>query len=333
MADKYYTVAGATSKDASDWANAGSVTELDAYLTSTAAAGDNIFVEGGGTYTFGFFSSQDGVAGDPIKVIGVASGTSAEPPTQSDWAVGADKPIFAGGATGFAGDDYWHWHNIEVTGTSVTACRSDAWMVAINCKVTNSSGTGGRAAFLQGSFGEARFVDCEGISTNGNAFITVGGTLYNCYAHDSSVGYTQTGTASIRIYFSTFDTMSVGIDLNDVNNALIIHNALYNCVRGIGSTTSHSNIIMNNSFTGDTNGWFGDNSGTITGGNNFYSNNWNGNNKDMTWDAASSEDNSAKGANATANAPGYTNAAGGDFTLTDSSAMLGAGKPLDVGVG
>jgi len=333
MADKYYTIAGASGKTAADWANAGSVTELDSYLSSTAVAGDNIFCEGGGTYTFSFFSSQDGTAGNPIKIIGVASGTSAEPPTQSDWAVGSDRPIFAGGASGFGGDDYWNWHNIEATGTATTLLRSDAWMVATNCKVTNTSGTSNRTALFQGSFGEARFIDCEGESTLGDGIKCIGGTIYNCYCHDSLNGYNQTGTTAAKIYFSVFDTCTNGIRISTVNNNQIINNTIYNCTSGVILTTAHSNTVYSNSFTSCTSGWGANNSGTVTGGNYFDYNNWNGNTNDITWDNGSTEDNSEKGTNATAAAPGFTDAANGDFSLGGSSAMLEAGKPLDVGVG
>jgi len=332
MAEIYYTVTGAGAGTAAGWSDAGSVGALDTYLTSSAVAGDRVWVMGSSTYTFSFFSSQDGVSGDPIRVIGVATGTTAEPPTQSDWAIGSDRPTFATGSGNATGDDYWEWYNIIGTGTGSQVFRSDADSKFFNCKATNTSGTGGRDAFIQAGFSSCLFVACEAESTNGNAINAFSNTtIRNCYIHDSSQGITLAGTYNVQN--TIIDTCTTGIDLSTHSRSVLVWVTFYNCTSGIIGTTSSGNYIESCAFDSCTDAWKFNNSGTVTV-NHFDYNNWATNNtRDMSWDNGSTEDNSAKGLNATASVSGFTDPANGDFSLGGSSAMLEAGKPLDVGVG
>ena len=117
MANYYVTVAGAGDNSGDSWANALTVSEFVMSVNS-AIAGDSYYVAGG-TYTFGasINTAADGTGSSPISIIGVNSGTTAEPPTVSDYATGSSRPLFSCGAYTITIDNYWKFLNIRASGT------------------------------------------------------------------------------------------------------------------------------------------------------------------------------------------------------------------------
>ena len=85
-ATMYVTVAGAGTKAGTSWANAFGYAEWETDYEGSAEPGDIYYVEDG-TYTLtsDFSTARDGTVDSYIKVIGVATGTTNEPPVSSDW--------------------------------------------------------------------------------------------------------------------------------------------------------------------------------------------------------------------------------------------------------
>ena len=136
-ATMYVTAAGAGGTDGTDWANAMNLAAWSSDAISSAEAGDIYYVQGGQTYTLAanWIAANDGLVTSPITIIGVNSGTSAEPPTFSDWAIDdASRPIIAAGASDFIFDNYWKFKNLSVTTTDSNGFRGDVGPQFENCK-------------------------------------------------------------------------------------------------------------------------------------------------------------------------------------------------------
>ena len=85
--DMYVTTTGAGAKTGGTWADAFDLAAFEIDAEANAEAGDRYFFEAG-TYTLTqniAWNLQAGTGPLPIEVIGVKSGTTAEPSTTSDW--------------------------------------------------------------------------------------------------------------------------------------------------------------------------------------------------------------------------------------------------------
>jgi len=331
MADIYIAATAAGSGDGSDWANVGDESDLRGW---SPTAGDTAWIKGGSTITLtaGLNIANDGTAVSLIHMIGVKSGTTATPPTASDYAEAvADQPLIACGANSFLLDNYWELRNLKFTTTYDFGVRCDTNGRFINCTSTNSSGTADRAAFMSQGGSYHTTINCNGESTNGYGFLS-GSTVfcYKCYFHDSNIGIDADG--SVLISDCILDTCTTGIILAGIFWK-IAKCSIYNCTSGIAATSgSLSGNLWDTTISGCTDGFKIDLSDVINEDNKFDYNNWYDNTRDMSWDDGTSEDNTAKGPNALAVDPNFNNAAGGDFSLTSSSALLGASHPIDNGV-
>ena len=118
------------------------------------------------------------------------------------------------------------------------------------------------------------------------------------------------------------------------HGSLINNCTVYNCTTGIYDLGSKNTYGMLNTTVSDcTDGFLSNNAGVVVKSAYFDYNNWYNNTHDISWDDGTSEDNSAKGVNATANNPSFTNAAAGDFSLGGSSSLLDAGFSTELGIG
>lgn len=328
--DMYVTTTGAGTKSGLTWANAFSLTEFETDVEGFAEAGDRYFIkEGTYTFTADIISALDGTSASPIEIIGVVSATTAEPPTSSDWATGTNRPLFTEAAYTFELDNYWRIRNMRFTGTAALVVNMDDYSLTNNCYFQNTSGTANRTGLRVETY--SNVVDCECISTNGKALDAASNTtsVIGCYLHDSNYGVQDT----IGALFShcIIDTCTYGI--RATNGLRLFNTVIYNCPTGIYSSYDYGIVLLNNVFDNCTNAFKANNGGTVY--NHYYIdyNNWSNNTKDMTWDFGSSEDNSAKGPNDTADTPNFTNAAGGDFSLNKSSALIDTGFAISLGVG
>ena len=321
------TVAGAGTKagtagGVADWDNAMDMAAWLADMINNAEPGDIYYIEDG-TYTLtgAFQTVLNGSAALPVKLIGVKTGTTNEPPVLSDWSLAdADRPVIATGANGWRFNDYYQFYNMSKTGT--TEWRSDIYPLWQNCKTLNSNGGASNGIYNQQGSGHVD--DCNIQSTNGTAILIVGGlvSIIDTYIHDSSVkGIDLGGVPGLFVLHTTIDNCGIGIDI-DTQSCTLISNTIYGCTTGINDSGNFVGMfIKNNSITSCTTGA----SWTSNVLNNFWDyNNWHGNTADTV--------NVTKGLNATANAPEYT-AAGSDFSISGSGNMHGTGFGIRVGVG
>jgi len=306
MATMYVTVAGAGDKSGSSWANAMGYAEFETDFEGSAAAGDIYYVMSG-TYTLtsNLLSSLDGTAASMINVIGVSDESETE-------AQGTDRPFFDGGASyGVRVDNYWQWKNCRFEGEQTYVLRGDTGTKVINCKADNSSGTADRSAIdIEGLY--SLVFNCEGISDAGYGIgmFSTQGQVYGCYAHDSKSGIHVSGRSSVSFNIvDTCTTYGVQVTGATIEFGYICNNTIYNCVTGINAIAGQAYIVLNNQIvTNTTKGivW-----ASAIEANLFDYNNYNGNTGGDTT-------NVTKGSGATANAPGFTDAGGGDFSGVDS---------------
>jgi hypothetical protein len=249
-ATMYVTVAGAGDKSGGTWATAMDMAAFITDIEGAAEAGD-IYYVAGGTYTMGEaidMSTQDGTATSPITVIGVASGTSNEPPVVGDHATGDNRPLFAMEANQFKCAQYWKFYNIRWTGSENLGVYTDSFDVFFNCKSSHSGSTG---FYMSAS---SQCIACE-VTGSTNAFTTNGNCLIAfCYGHDvttiinaSSAAYTVVGTI--------IDAGTTGINVNTRDNGFFINNTIYDCDKGISASAGAKNIaVINNIIKCDVGG-------------------------------------------------------------------------------
>jgi len=318
-----------------NWANAiDNWTDFDTLLESTVSAGDSIYMMGGQTYTSTSTLATviDGTQNLPIKLIGVASGTTAEPPTVSDWVTGSDRPLIACGANAFRLDDYWWMVNLRGTITEATGFRADVGSYAYNCDFRNTSGTAGRIAL---SMPSANLIVNNQLQSDNGSAIETSTTLarvHSNYIKGSAIGAKFSNSSIFT--FNIFYDCVVGLDGTISDDVYMLGNVFDNCTDGFtASSTEAPGTIINCSFSNCTNGLKLDYSSTNKLNWFLDYNNWYNNTRDISVDNGSTEDNSMKGIHDTAVNPNFTAAASDDFTLTTGSALRNAGMPLLHGVG
>jgi len=314
-ADMYVTAAGAGDKSGSSWANAMDLAAWLNDLTNNAEAGDRYFLMGGQTYTLtGNHDStaKNGTRAEYIEIIGVASGTAAEPPTFADWASGADRPLIAAGANDYILGEYHLNVNISCTFSAGDGLYANDYSVFTNCKSVNTAGSNAIRANGYGCL----LINCEASSPNGNAFRVGNGTrgfcaALGCYAYDSSVGFTDLGSGDL-FAFCVADTCTTGIWAT--YRARILNSTIYgSTTAGISSSAARYDLwILNNiidsCLVGIALGSAGDSQ--ILDYNDYHNNG-----TDVT--------NATKGPNATAVDPGFVDAANGNFFPKNWAILLG----------
>jgi hypothetical protein len=316
----YVTPAGAGTKAGGSWANAMDEAAFEVDIEGGAEAGD-IYYVAGGTYTLDsdYLTGRNGGSYSPIKIIGVNSGTTNEPPVLADWATGDNRPLFAAGAWNFLWNACYNWmyYNFRVTTTNAVGFLPALYSISYNVSVNNSSGTSSRTAFYSGS--AVNLAVCECVSTNGYGIFTNGGSTHYvcCYIHDSFAGIIETTSNFNILLNSIIDTCSTGTSLSSTIGKVYMNNVFYGCTVGIVSSSTNGSLFINNIFDGNTKGvvW-----NTTT---NY--NLWNFN----CWDNTTDVTNVTKGLSDITGDPAMTNPASADFSLQDGSNCLDTG--LDVG--
>lgn len=318
-ATMYVTPAGDGDNSGDSWANAMSLSDWESDCEVSAEAGD-IYYVAGGTYTLtnDFSCPNDGVSTSAIKIIGVKSGTTAEPPTASDWAYTTDRPLINCSAYQFTLGDYWWIMNLQGTSTDNEGFKHNARSLFYNVKVTNSSASAGRDGLRHYSY-TGYCISCEGISTNGDGIDFSYGSVINSYAHDSNNALRMDN--GVQIIASVFDSSTVGINLADNGTLIILFNTIYGNTTGLSGTTSNNSVYLNNIISDNTTGASWGTAEAID----FWDFN--------VWNNDTDTNNVTMGANAIIADPLLNNPASGDFTLQSGSPAIGAANGVGAHTG
>lgn len=325
-ADMFVTVAGAGTKDGLTWANAFGQAEFKTDFQGTPEPGDFYYIEEGTYVMTGSFSAgAGGTRTLPISLIGVKSGTTAEPPTSSDWAFGSARPLFDDEENAYAWtmSAYPNVFNIQFLGSSSRVINSGSeGGIFYNVRVQNEGTTTQDGIQTFGSYTRIIYSEIIANGSSGEAVILGRyNILYGCYIHDSNIAV-NAGIAGSRIQNNIIDTNTIGINIGTDVNVSITNNTLYNNTTGLSASTGGAIFVVNNIFDENT----APATWTTEQFSNFFDNN--------SWDGdASANTNVTIGPNSIDTDITLTNPASGDFTLPDSSAAEGIGLQVDTNVG
>lgn len=275
---------------------------LDSWMEAWTA-GNRAWVKQDGTHTLTAVINvaKDGTATAPMRIDGYKT-------TRGDAdSVSANRPVIDNGSNNFTFDNYWRIYNLNNTGTSSFAVGVDLRGLLQHCKAVNTSGTVNRAALRLGSSGFAR--NCEGESTAGYALTFSSGNNHASYCtlHDSVSGVQlSTNTNDSSLSYIIVDTCTTGIDADSAFEHCDMHHITsYNCTKGIAITNlngfSLDSAVIDNCTTG-----LHRSSGAPANNPDFLNNiNFSNNTADKA--------NIGTITNETTLAPGFVDAAGGDF--------------------
>lgn len=338
----HVTVAGAGNNNGLTWANAMAMADFQTHVGTSLAAGHIFFVEEG-TYTLtaDIYSVTDGTQVDPIAIIGVLSGTSNEGAAidDSDFATGANRPHFDGGASyGVYLDDYAHIRNISVQTADAYAIRVDVGGVIANCKGDNDY-TGASAKWIiylggtsaQGINNEA-FQSGVAAGVEGSLVTSSSCAVILSYYHDMPTALVMSGGAACPVLFCIFDNCTEGINRTADHGSTIFGCTFYDCDTAILGTTDYGFSIINNIFSDCSTDAIklGTAANAVTMMYNHFYNN--GDDFDGVPEEGDAADLFCDWWKTTGD-PKFSNPDGGDFNLNSDSPCIDAGMTLELGVG
>ena len=274
------------------------------------------------TLTEALSIAADGTAASPIRIRGCTNLGALNP-------TGANRPTIAAGANAIFGatPDYWVLTDLIITSTDANGCRLATNGRVRNCSIRNTSSTTSRDGIYGGS--GCQIIDCEVQSDYGQGLVLLGAnTVYLTYVHDCSLGASGSreglnlgaASAGYSITECTIDTCLTGANLQSAYALQCSRNTVYNCTTGILATTSYAGCYMNNIIRDCTTAVAWDSPGVAQNYwdfNDFYNN-------------GTDRSNVTAGTNDFDTDPSHTNAAGGDFSRTVTTAD---GKQMGLGVG
>ena len=339
-ADYYVTVSGAGNNSGDSWANAMAASDFITDLTTNAEAGDRYFLEDG-TYTLSasVTIAASGNDDENIHIIGVASGTTAEPPTSSDWASGTGRPLISQGSYQFIGTTFNIFRNLRFSGSPaghlVTLSTEGQ---AHNCKFTHSVASGAYYALSTGSL--VRVVNCEfddapysAIYSNSSGLIF--GCLFGPNSGPGQYGAAYLVGAGVAVLNNIFNGCDTGIGVRQ-QGQVIVNNTFYDCTdEGIRFNDSNewSSTVLNNIFhtcgvAVQTASGGDDCEALFNDYNHFYNCTI-----DYSTDTGSTEHTTLYGPNDTKDTDPNFTTNGSDFSLQSGSVCIDAGKSMELGVG
>lgn len=206
--------------------NSSTANQTDSTFAAAVIAGNTVYVKGtptvAATCTF-----TNGVAGTPIQILGYQTSRGDNPTGTNRPTINCSTFTFNPGGNNIT-------RNFIFTGSAANVVTLAAGSITRNCKFTNTSTTAARAACNAAS-ANTTIYDCEAVSYRGNAF-AIGNSahLIGCYAHDSNIGITLSG--------------STGVVITDCIVESCVAQAINNSGAGI---TSVSHIIGNTFYGGE----------------------------------------------------------------------------------
>ena len=307
------------------WAMGGACTFVDAVFEA-ATAGNKFWVKADGTYTLTAAVSvaNDGTSSAPIVIDGYNA-------TRGDAPTGDNMPDIAAGANITTWDNYWITRYLDVTTTESDGWHLDTGGKYVGMTVYNSSGTANRGALTSASASTQLIYNNDLRSDNGECFNNASGSggatvLIRNVCHDSNIGY-QDGSGSpgwVRALFNIFDTLTTyGSIYYDDNQAhsIYYHNTFYNmpeCIHDNNGSGLENIAIIGNIFHSCSTSAI-DFSGSS--GENIYLD------ENVYYNNGTDVVNVTKGPNATTGIdPGFTDAAGGDFSISTTLKGISHGQ-------
>jgi hypothetical protein len=222
---------------------------FDFTLHEKVEAGNTLWIKNETmTLVTSVLASKDGSAVLPIKIQGYNT-------TRGDNPTGTNRPLIVAGALGFEFDNFYDIRNLRLTTTATNGLKLDHQCLAVNVKVTQSSGSV-RSGIETGSTYN-NIVFCEASSTNGYAISahSAGGKIYGCYAHGSFVGIDMGSNDALAVIGCIADTCTHGIRVSSTAiAAMFCGNTLYNNTTGLsGTSTGHTSwAVIDNLFKDNT---------------------------------------------------------------------------------
>lgn len=288
---------------------------------SAPTAGNIIWIKSGEYTLTSNVTSSLGSEALPIFVRGYNSSRGDKP-------TGTNRPLFTCGSYYLDFANYVNICHLRATGAGTIVMRAAYAGMFKNCKSQNTSATAGRNALGSNGAGTI-FIDSEAISDAGEGIYLAanGCKVLFCYIHDCAqegIECASTGGYS-TIAFNIIETCgTTGINGTTATVSCVMNNVIYNCTTaGFKFTTGDNHYIINNIFhtcgvgISFTDGHEGENYENY---NNLYNCTTDRENIDVGEDSIDTD-------------PGFTNAAGGDFSLTGASTMIDAGMALRLAVG
>lgn len=325
MTNFYATPTGAGTKSGASWANALAAAELFSVLVNDLLPDDTVWVaEGTYTLTGNIESLLEGTNTAPINIIGVASGTTNEPPVTADYAVRGNFPVFSGGSYYVELDSYIIVKNIEFTASLNDYTVNSIYRCVFNNCTIENLGSGLSCVGLDPAT-STLIINTRLSAPNGTCVDGSGDNIRLLYCHvtGGTAGFACSSDGCL-IDSCIFSACGIGIELGSTISTIIKHNTIYNCTTGIsdaGNSTLYP-VIYNNTLSALTTGI------ALTGirypafidYNNYYAN---------TTDVSGI----TKGPNALAVNPHFTDASSDNYSLSSESGLIGAGLSMQLGIG
>ena len=315
-ADMYIKPVATGTEDGLSWANAWGISEFIIDVEASAEAGDRYFFLGGQTFT----SDQDlntalsGTSLDPIWLIGVATGTTAEPPVFSDWAVGTDRPLldFQTNDDTLVFQNFYMVFNLQAHMADIGGWSVDQNSIFWNCY--SKKFDNGRFGYVLGNSSSVSNCEADGTEGGGGVDTNSNSVISFCYIHDTGTGIQLDGIGSAA-FGNILDTCTTGMTGGGRNHT-IASNTFFNCTTGISDGGPPASIYVNNIIDTSTTGVSFTNANKIVW---LDYNAWGNNTDDVS--------NATQGPNAQISVATYlANGGTEDFTLSSG------GDPLDAGL-
>lgn len=286
-------------------------TFTDAFLE---IAPDNTIahIKNDGTYTLleAILITSIASVSKPIRFRGYNSARDDNP-------TGDNRPLIACGANTFWFPDAWHFKNFRLTGTATKVFQVDNETVTKNCKVQNTSGTASRVALsavLSSSSKASQITDCIGISDNGFGIEMAGnvsGTLL--VAKDCGVrGISQQTAGTVNLNKCIIYNCATGINIENRTGTRITQCTIDDCSNeGIKMNGASRNITIERCNISNNTIGINNTAATMINTHHIDYNNLFNNGTDRV--------NINVGDNDFDTDPEYTDAANGDFSISNAS--------------
>ncbi len=271
-AANHFIKASASGGDGTTWATAWNLAEFETDIEGSSEAGDQYFIMADATYTFtqSISTVRDGATTNHIRVIGVKDGTTAEPPTSSDYAYDDDRPLWALGAFVWFSDNYWTLKNIRATSTAGSPFRIDTGDMT-NVKIYNSSTNSGRLGII---FITGMAFNCEVISNRGYGFNSGSSARFIAnYIHNCGInGFFLTSDIGVTVEDNLVISCATGVDWVGSAFGKMSNNTIYEFTLGVDCSTARQMIFLNNDIDTGTTGisWDTANNTNILDYNNYF---------------------------------------------------------------